>query len=168
MIIYIIIQKYIPQLERALYDEIKEDQIDLEGKHEVLASAWVLMLQLQVILRLANNKNGEDVIKLAEEHLEWAKIRVLPQIQESSLAKHVMNSLLMMSSNLVTLNLCDPDFAHLVITTADELIEEGKIIYFIIIWMSIKFECYLSISNKFFSLILPSLQLFFCYKTVNL
>ena len=144
MIIYIIIQKYIPHLERALYDDVKEDQIDLEGKHEVLASAWVLILQLQVILRLAN-KNGKDVIKLAEEHLEWTKIRALPQIQESPLAKHVMNSLLMMSSNLVTLNLCDPDFAHLVITTADELIEEGKIIYFIIIWMSTKFQYYLLI-----------------------
>ena len=121
-------------MEKALHEDVIEDEIDLEGTHEVLASAWNLLLQLQIITNSGAKKSDENILKLSEEHLEWTKTKVLPQIQESALAKHVMNTLLMMCSNLATLNICDSDWAKLAIQRAESVAEKGMLVLIIIIW----------------------------------
>ena len=104
------------------------------GTHEVLASAWNLLLQLQIITNSGAKKSDVNILKLSEEHLEWTKTKVLPQIQESALAKHVMNTLMMMCSNLATLNICDSDWAKLAIQRAESVAEKGMLVLIIIIW----------------------------------
>ena len=100
-----------------------------------MASAWNLILQLQIIINSAKKSDDENILKSSEEHLEWTKVKVLPQIQESALAKHVMNTLLMMCSNLATLNICDSDWAKLAIQRAESVAEKGMLVLVIIIWI---------------------------------
>ena len=100
-----------------------------------MASAWNLILQLQIIINSAKKSDDENILKSSEEHLEWTKVKVLPQIQESALAKHVMNTLLMMCSNLATLNICDSDWAKLAIQRAESVAEKGMLALVIIIWI---------------------------------
>ena len=137
-------------MEKALHEDVIEDEIDLEGTHEVLASAWNLMLQLQIIINSAK-KSDENILKSSEEHLEWTKVKVLPQIQESALAQHVMNTLLMMCSNLATLNICDSDWAKLAIQRAESVAEKGMLVLIIIIWILFYLLKRLNVCNSFFS-----------------
>ena len=112
-----------------------------------MASAWNLILQLQIIINSAKKSDDENILKSSEEHLEWTKVKVLPQIQESALAKHVMNTLLMMCSNLATLNICDSDWAKLAIQRAESVAEKGMLVLVIIIWILLFYL--LKISNIF-------------------
>lgn len=93
--------------------ETKGDIIDLEGKFEVLGSAWTVYLQLEVVLHLAKKpEDHSEIMDLTTQLLNWVKDKVMAKVDQSGLADHVLTSLMMMTSNLVTLNICHEDFAH--------------------------------------------------------
>ena len=121
-------QKYLPHLEKAFSEESDETKIDLEDRHEILASAWIFMLQAQVVLHLIqkSDESVENLVQMTQDYLEWTKMKALPFVQTSALAKYVINSLMMMSSNLATLNVCDLPLAHKAIERVQEVLNEGR------------------------------------------
>ena len=86
------------------------------------------MLQAQVVLHLIkrSEESVENLVQMTQDYLEWTKIKALPFVQSSALAKYVINSLLMMSSNLATLNVCDLPLAQNALQRVQEVLSEGR------------------------------------------
>ena len=93
-----------------------------------MASAWIFMLQAQVVLHLIHKseESVENLVQMTQDYLEWSKAKALPFAQTSALAKYVLNSLLMMTSNLATLNVCDLPLAQKAIERVQEVLNEGR------------------------------------------
>ena len=86
-------------------DEV-EDKINIEGKHEVLGSVWTMLLQLELVLHLNKKPDDhEELFATMERYHEFAN--EVAEYKNSSLASHVSKTMIMMSSNLVTLNITD-------------------------------------------------------------
>ena len=86
-------------------DEV-EDKINIEGKHEVLGSVWTMLLQLELVLHLNKKPDDhEELFETMERYHEFA--HEVAEYKNSSLASHVSKTMIMMSSNLVTLNITD-------------------------------------------------------------
>lgn len=112
---FISLQGYLPLLDSVLEIDAENHDapIDLEGKFEVLGSAWTVYLQLEAVLHLAQKpEEHNEIMDWTVQHLNWAKDKVLPMVDQSELADHVLSSLMMFTSNLVTLNLCQERFAQ--------------------------------------------------------
>jgi hypothetical protein len=88
----------------------------------------MIHLQLEVVLHLAKKpENNAEILRNTEGKLDWVKNHIMGKVGQAPLASHVMNSMMLMTSNLVTLNICDANLADHAIQTAKEFINEGKL-----------------------------------------
>ena len=98
------LKEFLPKFKEA-FGEKEEDKINIEGKHAVLGSVWTMLLQLELVLHL--NKKPEDHEELFSTMETYQKFAKDAEVYTSSLALHVVKTMMMMSSNLVTLNITD-------------------------------------------------------------
>ena len=106
--------------------EDNPDKINLEGKHEILASAWNMLLQMEMLLHLSKKpQNNDDITATAEKHLTWISDKILAKNQSTSFTSHIVKSAVMFCSNMVTMNICNNNLANLAAKASSDFLEQG-------------------------------------------
>ena len=117
-------QNYIPMIENCNVEDNPE-KVDLEGHHEILASAWTMLLQMEMLLHLSKKtQNNEDITATAEKHLAWISDKILAKNQ-SSFTSYIVKSAIMFCSNMVTMNICNNNLADLAAKVSSDFLEQG-------------------------------------------
>ena len=100
------LKEFLPKFKEVFDKDDEDDKINIEGKHEVLGSVWTMLLQLELVLHLNKKPDDhEELFATMEEHHKFLADH--QEYKNSSLASHVSKTMIMMSSNLVTLNITD-------------------------------------------------------------
>ena len=112
--------------------DVEDDpkKVDIEGHHEVLASAWTMQLQMEMLLHLSqkrDDKNHENSIitSNAEKHMTWIRDNILTKKQPTHFTSHIVNSAILFCSNLVTMNICNLNLVHMAIQASSDFLEQG-------------------------------------------
>ena len=100
--------------------------VDIEGHHEVLGSAWTMLLQLDILLHLSKKTDNNDVIIAnAENHLAWIKEVILSREEPTGFTNHIVKSVNLFCSNMVTMNICNVTMADLAIQSSSDFLQQG-------------------------------------------
>ena len=116
------LKDYMPKIKEA-FEDTETTGINIEGKHEILASAWTMLLQLELVLHLNKKPDDhEELFEIIENYDEWTKEA---QNFNSSLASHVTQTMIMMSSNLITLNISDLNLIKSTLDRSKHWLDQG-------------------------------------------
>ena len=120
-----ILQNYIPIIETSNVED-NPDKVDLEGHHEILASAWTMLLQMEMLLHLnKKDQNNDEITVTAEKHLAWISDKILAKKQSTTFTSYIIKSAIMFCSNMVTMNICNSTFADLAAQLSSDFVDQG-------------------------------------------
>ena len=86
-----------------------------------------LLLQLDILLHLSKKPDNNDaIIANAENHLTWIKEVILSREEEpTDFTNHIVKSVNLFCSNMVTLNICNVTMADLAVQTSSDFLQQG-------------------------------------------
>ena len=106
--------------------EDNPDKVDLEGHHEILASAWTMLLQMEMLLHLnKKDQNNDEITVTAEKHLAWISDKILAKKQSTTFTSYIIKSAVMFCSNMVTMNICNSTLANLAAQLSSDFLDQG-------------------------------------------
>ena len=112
-----------PLIERHCNEYLETETVEIEGKTEILALAWTMYLQMEVLLNL--DKNEESLKEATEKKFQWVQEKVVSKDELNEFESHLCKTLLLFSSNLTTLNLSDASLVESTIETSSDFLEKG-------------------------------------------
>ena len=109
--------------------EAKDDlsTIDIEGNSEILASVWMTLLQLELLLYLNEKPDSDEkILNVATKRLSWAQENILNKSENlTNFKNYLVSTATMFASNLATMNLFDSTLANISIETTCDFTGKG-------------------------------------------
>ena len=112
-----------PLIEIHCNEYLGNEAVEIEGKTEILALAWTMYLQMEVLLNL--DKNKESLKEATEKKFQWVQEKVVSKNELNEFESHLCQTLLLFSSNLTTLNLSDASLVESTVETSSDFLEKG-------------------------------------------